>query len=84
MVKPGQDEDSYKVAATIRNGVPPFGPPVPKHGIFKRGEQFRDWLLSKLVNAERATLNSTQFISKRRFARQKLLEALVESFRKEK
>jgi hypothetical protein len=82
VVKPDvSDPNSLTVNVAMRHGVPPFGPPVPKHGSFKRSEQFHDWLLSKIVNAERATLNSTQFISKRRLARQKLLGSLVDSYR---
>eukprot|EP01122_Echinamoeba_exundans_P011084 TRINITY_DN428_c1_g1_i1.p1 TRINITY_DN428_c1_g1~~TRINITY_DN428_c1_g1_i1.p1 ORF type:complete len:1357 (+),score=281.76 TRINITY_DN428_c1_g1_i1:175-4245(+) len=82
VVKPdATDSNTFTVNVAMRHGVPPFGPPVPKHGSFKRSEQFHDWLLSKLVNAERATLNSTQFISKRRLARQKLLGSLVDTYR---
>lgn len=85
VVKPDHaDPDSFTVNVAVRQGVPSFGPPLPKAGQFKRSEQFHDWLLSKLVNAERATLSSTQFVSKFRLARSRLLGSLVDSYKNQK
>lgn len=74
------ENSKYKVAVTHKNGVPDFGPPLPSPSIFSKDEVFRDFLLSKIVNAERATLNGLLFKQKRRYARRTLLEIMVKKY----
>ena len=35
-----------------KDRVPEFGPPLRLPAVFKKGPEFRDWLLTKLLNAE--------------------------------
>ena len=35
-----------------KDHVPEFGPPLGSPSVFKKGPEFRDWLLTKLLNAE--------------------------------
>lgn len=70
----------YKMAITRKNGVPDFGPPLPSPPIFSKHEVFRDFLLSKIINAERATLNGLLFKQKRRYARKTLLEIIIKKY----
>lgn len=49
---PNTDHTVYKVAVTAKNEVPNFGPPLPDPAIFQKGAEFRDWLLTKALNAE--------------------------------
>lgn len=37
---------------TCKDQVPEFGPPLCSPSIFRKGPEFRDWLLTKLLNAE--------------------------------
>ena len=46
------DHAVYKVAVTAKEPVPDFGPPLPDPAIFQKGSEFRDWLLTKALNAE--------------------------------
>lgn len=61
--------DCYKVSVVSKRGVPQFGPPVGESLVFASGPYFREWLLTKLVNAERASLHHpwlSNFIKKTR------------------
>ena len=49
---PNTDHTVYKVAVTAMDEVPDFGPPLPDPAIFQKGAEFRDWLLTKVLNAE--------------------------------
>lgn len=49
---------------SARNDVPKsFGPTIPKSKVIRK-DQFRDFLLSKLLNAEYACHNAPQFKDK--------------------
>ncbi|KAK5917631.1 hypothetical protein CgunFtcFv8_002461 [Champsocephalus gunnari] len=61
LVQPEGDSDSYKVSVTAREDVPPFGPPLPIPAVFKKGPDFREFLLTKLINAELACYKSERF-----------------------
>ena len=74
--KPG-----FKVAFSSREGVPSFGPVLPKPAIFaSEGGYFRDFILTKLLNGERASLHSTFLVSKMIKTRQMFLESLIQNF----
>jgi hypothetical protein len=42
----------YKVAVAAKEEVPDFAPPLPTPAVFSRGIDFREWLLTKILNAE--------------------------------
>ncbi|NXS22603.1 RPGP1 protein, partial [Mystacornis crossleyi] len=44
----------YKVSVTARDDVPFFGPPLPDPAVFRKGPEFQEFLLTKLINAEYA------------------------------
>jgi hypothetical protein len=74
--KPG-----FKVAFSSRDGVPSFGPVLPKPAVFaSEGGYFRDFLLTKLLNGERASLHSAFLVSKMIKTRQMFLESLIQNF----
>uniref|UniRef100_A0A8C9STR8 RAP1 GTPase activating protein 2b n=1 Tax=Scleropages formosus TaxID=113540 RepID=A0A8C9STR8_SCLFO len=58
---PGTEHITYKVSVTAREDVPPFGPPLPNPSIFKKGPEFREFLLTKLINAEVACYKADRF-----------------------
>ena len=51
----------FKVCVTARKDVPNFGPPLPHDAIFDNDDTFKDWLLSKLINAEYACYKAEKF-----------------------
>ncbi|XP_059814833.1 rap1 GTPase-activating protein 2-like, partial [Hypanus sabinus] len=54
-------ERVYRVSVTARDGVPWFGPAVPNPAIFPEGPEFREFLLTKLINAEYSSYRSERF-----------------------
>uniref|UniRef100_A0A3Q2DTW1 RAP1 GTPase activating protein 2a n=1 Tax=Cyprinodon variegatus TaxID=28743 RepID=A0A3Q2DTW1_CYPVA len=73
---PCTDHTTYKVSVTAREDVPPFGPPLPNPAIFKKGPEFREFLLTKLINAENACYKSDKFAKLEGRTRAALLDNL--------
>uniref|UniRef100_A0A672ZRV3 RAP1 GTPase activating protein 2b n=1 Tax=Sphaeramia orbicularis TaxID=375764 RepID=A0A672ZRV3_9TELE len=74
--EPCSDTTSYKVSVTAREDVPPFGPPLPNPAVFKKGPEFREFLLTKLLNAELACYKSDRFARLEERTRAALLDTL--------
>uniref|UniRef100_A0A671WC28 Si:ch1073-90m23.1 n=1 Tax=Sparus aurata TaxID=8175 RepID=A0A671WC28_SPAAU len=66
-------EPSYQVSVTAREDVPPFGPVLPDPPIFTEVRQF---LLTKLINAEISCYKAQQFSRLELRTRSSLLESL--------
>uniref|UniRef100_A0A8C9Z1U3 Rap-GAP domain-containing protein n=1 Tax=Sander lucioperca TaxID=283035 RepID=A0A8C9Z1U3_SANLU len=66
----------YKVSVTAREDVPAFGPPLPNPAVLKKGPEFRDFLLTKLINAELACYKSERFARLEERTRAALLDTL--------
>uniref|UniRef100_A0A3Q3JZ95 Rap-GAP domain-containing protein n=1 Tax=Monopterus albus TaxID=43700 RepID=A0A3Q3JZ95_MONAL len=73
---PCTEHTTYKVSITAREDVPPFGPPLPNPAVFKKGPEFRDFLLTKLINAENACYKSDKFAKLEGRTRAALLDNL--------
>uniref|UniRef100_A0A8D3ECZ0 Rap-GAP domain-containing protein n=1 Tax=Scophthalmus maximus TaxID=52904 RepID=A0A8D3ECZ0_SCOMX len=73
---PCTEHATYKVSVTAREDVPPFGPPLPNPAVFKKGPEFRDFLLTKLINAENACYKSDKFAKLEGRTRAALLDNL--------
>ena len=58
--EPG-DADKYRVSVTARSNVPYFGPSLPSPPVFKRGPEFKEWILNKLISAETACYKADKF-----------------------
>uniref|UniRef100_UPI00358F1BF2 rap1 GTPase-activating protein 1 isoform X9 n=1 Tax=Myxine glutinosa TaxID=7769 RepID=UPI00358F1BF2 len=72
-------EDAYyKVAVTARYDVPEFGPALPRPAVFKKGPELREFLLTKLINAEHACYKAEKFAKLEERTRTALLESLYE------
>merc|ERR1719461_839964 len=69
---------SYKVSVTARSDVPYFGPSLPNPPVFKKGEEFKEFLLTKLINAENACYKAEKFSTLERRTRSCLLSNLTE------
>ena len=69
---------SYKVSVTARSDVPYFGPSLPSPPVFRKGEEFKEFLLTKLINAENACYKAEKFSTLERRTRSCLLSNLTE------
>ncbi|XP_053287599.1 rap1 GTPase-activating protein 1 isoform X3 [Pleuronectes platessa] len=72
------DNVTYKVSVTARDDVPFFGPALPDPAIFKKGPEFREFLFTKLINAEYACYKAEKFAKLEERTRTALLETLYE------
>ncbi|KJH51984.1 Rap/ran-GAP [Dictyocaulus viviparus] len=66
----------YRVSVAARDDVPFFGPTLPAPSIFKKGQDFRNFLLTKLINAENAAYKSAKFAKLAERTRSSLLDGL--------
>ncbi|KAH7706259.1 Rap1GAP, partial [Aphelenchoides avenae] len=55
------DRTRYRVSVTARDDVPFFGPTLPAPSIFRKGQDFRNFVLTKLINAENAAYKAEKF-----------------------
>eukprot|EP01132_Coremiostelium_polycephalum_P004121 gene4121-5157_t len=49
---------NYHLEFVVKNSIAKFGPKLPNPSIFPKGESFKQFLMTKLVNAQRAALQS--------------------------
>ncbi|XP_051895145.1 rap1 GTPase-activating protein 1 isoform X4 [Pristis pectinata] len=75
---PCSDNTLYKVSVTARDDVPFFGPTLPDPAVFKKGPEFQEFLLTKLINAEYACYKAEKFAKLEERTRSALLETLYE------
>jgi len=79
VVQPDLDNpDHYRVAVTARSDVPAFGLNLPSPPVFKRGTNFREWLLEKLISAETACYRAERFSKLKQRTQATLLRNLVD------
>ena len=70
---------SYKLSIANRTAVLPYGPWIPSPPVFSR-EEFREFLLTKLVNAERAAMHSPDFKGKMLRTAKEMLTDIAKEF----
>lgn len=58
---PGTDRARYRVSVAARDDVPFFGPTLPAPSVFRKGQDLRNFLLTKLINAENAAYKAEKF-----------------------
>ncbi|XP_058472965.1 GTPase-activating Rap/Ran-GAP domain-like protein 3 isoform X3 [Solea solea] len=75
LVRYNSQNDSYRLKIFSEESVPLFGPPLPPPPVFTDHHEFRDFLLVKLINGEKATLETPTFAQKR----QRTLDMLIRS-----
>lgn len=75
-IDPCTDGTRYKVSVTARGDVPFFGPTLPAPSIFRKGQDFRNFILTKLINAENAAYKADKFAKLAERTRVSLLDTL--------
>lgn len=71
----------YRFSIASKDGVPPFSPPLPASGLFEPGVAFRNLILTKLINGERAAYKAPAFTGKFQRTRQIMLKELDTKFK---
>ncbi|KAG8292577.1 GTPase-activating Rap/Ran-GAP domain-like protein 3 [Homalodisca vitripennis] len=59
------EDHSYRLNVFSEESVPLFGPSLPCPPVFKVSEEFREFLIVKLINGEKAAFNTPTFAQKR-------------------
>jgi len=70
----------YRLAVVSKDGVPEFGPPLPANGLFKKGEEFKNFFYAKLLNAEKASYSAPILGNKLTRTRTALLKDVSDTF----
>lgn len=60
-IESGTQHVRYRVSVTARDDVPFFGPTMPTPAIFQKSLDLRNFLLTKLINAENAAYKAEKF-----------------------
>ncbi|XP_030853506.1 GTPase-activating Rap/Ran-GAP domain-like protein 3 [Strongylocentrotus purpuratus] len=79
LVTYNKNEDTYRLRVYSEESVPLFGPPLPAPAVFDDHRAFRDFLLVKLINGEKAAFNTPIFANKR----QRTLEMLIKNLQQD-
>ncbi|KAK7083981.1 hypothetical protein SK128_024955 [Halocaridina rubra] len=67
----------YEVAVVSRDEVGAYKPYLWEQSSFEKGPMFREWLLTKIVNGERASYSAPKFARMQDRTRSQMLEDLV-------
>eukprot|EP01126_Amoeba_proteus_P058928 TRINITY_DN7666_c0_g2_i6.p1 TRINITY_DN7666_c0_g2~~TRINITY_DN7666_c0_g2_i6.p1 ORF type:complete len:442 (-),score=85.55 TRINITY_DN7666_c0_g2_i6:123-1448(-) len=67
----------YKIACANKRGVVPYGPYIPKPNILPKNEETRAFILSKLINSQRAAILSPSFRNRMEVTRSSLLATIA-------
>ncbi|XP_065217171.1 rap1 GTPase-activating protein 1 isoform X3 [Planococcus citri] len=81
VIDPNSPNTRYKVHVTARDDVPFFGPTLPNPPIFRHGPEFKEFLLTKLINAENACYKAQKFANLELRTRSSLLNSLCDELR---
>lgn len=73
LVSFNKSDNSYRLTVFSEKNVPIFGPPLPCPPVFSNHQEFRDFLLVKLMNGEKAAYGSPTFSNRR----QRTLDSLI-------
>lgn len=80
-LEPNTPNTRYKVSVTARDDVPFFGPTLPNPAVFRKGPELKEFLLTKLINAENACYKADKFAKLELRTRTSLLQNLVEELK---
>uniref|UniRef100_A0A183CD73 Rap-GAP domain-containing protein n=1 Tax=Globodera pallida TaxID=36090 RepID=A0A183CD73_GLOPA len=79
-IEPGTDRTRYRVSMSARDDVPFFGPTLPRSSVVWKCH-LRDFLLTKLINAENAAYKAEKFAKLGERTRASLLDGLYSNLK---
>jgi len=74
----------YKLAIANKTGMPPYPPFLKEPAIYEKNGDFRNFLLTKLLNSERSSMYAPDFKGKMMRTRKTLLENMAKEFKEKK
>lgn len=80
-LEPNTPNTRYKISVTARDDVPFFGPTLPNPAVFRKGSEFKEFLLTKLINAENACYKAKKFHQLEMRTRSSLLQNLADELK---
>jgi len=70
----------YQLAIASREVIEPFPPVIPDCPVFKKNKAFRSFLISKMINAERKTHQTSDFANRFSRARSGAMKGIAKDF----
>ncbi|XP_011692326.1 PREDICTED: uncharacterized protein LOC105452685 [Wasmannia auropunctata] len=67
----------YEVSVVTRDEVGAYKPYLWEQSVFEKGPMFREWILTKIVNGERASYSAPKFARMQERTRSQMLEDIV-------
>jgi len=67
----------YRVGFASKDGVHSIAPPLPHLSIFEKNDRFKDFLLTKAINSERAAMYASSFVTKLSKTRKTLFKEIA-------
>lgn len=80
-IEPNTPNCRYKISVTARDDVPFFGPTLPNPAVFRKSTEFKEFLLTKLINAENSCYKADKFAKLELRTRTSLLQNLAEELK---
>jgi len=74
------EETFYRISVATKDGIPNYGPDFPASWIFPKGDDFRNFLLCKLINGERSALNHPIFSQKIARTKRIILDSFIQKY----
>ncbi|XP_068729084.1 GTPase-activating Rap/Ran-GAP domain-like protein 3 [Montipora capricornis] len=84
LVSYNKSDNTYRLTVFSEKKVPIFGPPLPCPPMFRNHQEFRDFLLVKLMNGEKAVYASPTFSNRRQRTLDSLIKRLLQDHMHEK
>jgi len=75
---------TYRVSTSNKEGVGVHTPHIPSRRYFQKGDEFRRWLLTKCINAERAALQAQELRETLIWTREQIFKNLIQTCKEEK
>lgn len=75
-----EEKTFYRVSVCAKEGVKPYHPPNPHPPVFEKDDYFRNFLLTKVINSERAAMCAPDFAEKMQRSRAAQLKELISAF----
>ncbi|XP_028405098.1 uncharacterized protein LOC114527596 [Dendronephthya gigantea] len=73
------NHSKFQVSVICRQEVPWFGPRLSHDGTFDEGDVFREWLLEKIINGDRACYEAPKFASVQQRTRSQIMNGILDN-----
>ncbi|XP_047363008.1 uncharacterized protein LOC124954315 isoform X1 [Vespa velutina] len=74
---PQKEITKYEVSVVTRDEVGAYKPYLWEQSVFEKGPMFREWILTKIVNGERASYSAPKFARMQERTRSQMMEDIV-------